>query len=112
MTASDHRARLAGQASRDAVVAKDKQACLDLFAADGCVEDPVGPSVFDPEGAGHHGRDAISAFWDTTIAKTESIEFRFTDSFACGDECAHTGSIRSLRAFWEFDRAVKTMRPA
>lgn len=134
---TDHPARVAGEASRHAVVGKDKQAWLDLFAEDGRVEDPVGPSPLDPDGTGHRGRAALSAFWDNTIARAESIEFRFTDSFACGDECAHTGTIRtavgghvmdadgvfvyrvdgdgklrSLRAFWEFDRALTTLRPA
>lgn len=133
---TDHPARVAGAASRAAVTAKDKQAWLDLFAEDGCVEDPVGPSVFDPAGAGHRGREAIAAFWDNAIAKTDSVEFDFTDSFACGDECANVGVIRSvmgghvieaegvfvyrvnaagkivsLRAFWEFDRAMRTIRP-
>lgn len=137
MTNPDHPARVAGAASRKAVSAKDKAAWLDLFAEDGCVEDPVGPSAFDPEGTGHRGRDAIAAFWDQTIANTDHIEFRFTDSFACGDECANVGTIRttiggqiidaegvfmyrvdsagriaSLRAFWEFDRAMRTVRPA
>lgn len=128
-----HPARAAGHASQAAVRAKDKQAWLDLFADDGWVEDPIGPSGFDPEGKGHHGRDAIAAFWDMAIAGTESIEFLFDDSFACGDEIAFTGRIRTtmagmridaegvftyrvnsagkiqaLRAYWEVDRAVAT----
>ena len=133
----DHPARVAGSASQAAVRAKDKAAWLDLFAADGWVEDPVGPSGFDPEGEGHHGRDAIAAFWDMAIAKTDSIEFLFDDSFACGSEVVFTGKIRSviggmqidaegvftyrvdpegkiqaLRAFWEVDRAMRTAKPA
>ncbi|WP_216898213.1 nuclear transport factor 2 family protein [Nocardia alni] len=135
-TTTDHPARIAGRASQDAVRARDKAAWLDLFAADGIVEDPIGPSVFSPDGSGHRGREAISAFWDKAIAPTESIEFVFGDSFACGSEIAFTGLIRTriggqvidaegvftyrvdaagkiaaLRAFWETDRAVKTMRP-
>lgn len=133
---TDYPARVAGEASRAAVRAKDKQAWLDLFAEDGYLADPVGPSMLDPEGNGHHGREALSAFWDNAIAKTDDIDFRFTDSFACGDECACTGSIRttiggqqmdaegvflyrvngegklaSLRAYWEFDRALATLKP-
>ena len=132
----DHPARVAGSASQAAVRAKDKDAWLDLFAADGWVEDPVGPSGFDPEGKGHHGREAIAAFWDMAIAKTDSIEFLFDDSFACGSEVVFTGKIRSviggmqidaegvftyrvdsegkilaLRAFWEVDRAMRTAKP-
>ncbi len=104
---------------------------------DAIVEDPVGPSHFDPEGAGHRGRDAISAFWDKAIAHNESIEFLFEDSFACGNEVAYTGKVRShaggqvidavgvfiykvdesgkilaVRAFWESERTMATMRPA
>ncbi|MFI9505956.1 nuclear transport factor 2 family protein [Nocardia sp. NPDC052566] len=137
MTATtDHPARTAGLASQAAVRARNKDAWLDLFAEDGIVEDPIGPSGFDPEGKGHRGRDAIAAFWDKAIAKTDSIEFLFTDSFACGNEIAFTGTIRStlgghridadgvftyrvdehgkiaaLRAFWEIDRAMATARP-
>lgn len=136
MTTTEHPARLAGEASRKAVAAKDKQAWLSLFAENASIEDPVGPSPFDEQGTGHHGHEAISAFWDKTIANTDSIEFLFTDSFACGDECANIGTIRtvvggqvidaegvfvyrvdqdgrlrSLRAFWEVDRAIKTIRP-
>ncbi|MCX4093445.1 nuclear transport factor 2 family protein [Nocardia sp. alder85J] len=136
-TAVDHPARVAGRASQAAVRARDKAAWLDLFAADGIVEDPVGPSLFDPEGVGHRGRDAISAFWDKAIAMADSIEFLFEDSFACGNEVAYTGLIRTviggqivdahgvftyrvddsgkiaaLRAFWETERAMATMRSA
>ncbi|MFC8048013.1 nuclear transport factor 2 family protein [Nocardia sp. NPDC057353] len=130
-------AREAGLASQAAVRARDKDAWLALFAPDGVVEDPVGPSGFDPEGKGHHGPEAIAAFWDKAIAPTDAIEFHFGDSFACGNEIAFTGLIRStlgghvidaegvftyrvddqgriaaLRAFWEVDRAMQTARPA
>lgn len=130
-----HPARAAGLASQAAVRARDKQAWLELFAADGIVEDPIGPSGFDPEGKGHRGRDAIAAFWDRAIAQTEAIEFLFDDSFACGNEIAFTGLIRTrlgghqidaegvftyrvdadgkiaaLRAFWEVERAMGTAR--
>jgi len=130
------RAHLAGKRSRDAVTARDKQAWLGVFADDAIVEDPVGPSVFDPEGKGHRGKDAIAAFWDKAIAPTDKIEFRFVDTFGCGDEEANVGSIVitaaghqvtadgvftyrvdgdgrlvALRAYWEMDRAAKTARP-
>ncbi|APE33000.1 ketosteroid isomerase [Nocardia mangyaensis] len=134
-TALDRSARAAGLASQAAVRAKDKAAWVALFAEDGIVEDPVGPSGFDPDGVGHRGHAAIGAFWDKAIAMTESIEFRFEDSFACGNEIAFTGLIRTtlgghvidaegvftykvdaegkiaaLRAFWEVERAVATTR--
>jgi steroid Delta-isomerase len=125
----------AGQRSRDAVTARDKQAWLDVFADDAIVEDPIGPSHFDPEGKGHRGKQAISAFWDKAIAPTDRIEFNFVDTFQCGNEEANTGNIVitaagyevtadgvftykaddegkmvALRAYWEVDRATKSAR--
>lgn len=122
----------------DAVTSRDKDTWLTLFAPDAVVEDPVGPSMFDAEGKGHHGREGIAAFWDMTIGMTERMEFDIRDSFAAGDEVANVGTItaflpggmradtegvfvyrvgedgliRSLRAFWETERAVATLRPA
>ncbi|WP_046320115.1 nuclear transport factor 2 family protein [Mycobacterium sp. UM_Kg1] len=132
---ADHPAHVAGKRSRDAVVARDKEAWLANFAEDAIVQDPIGPSHFDPEGKGHRGRDAISAFWDKAIASTDKIEFNFSDTFQCGDEEANTGNITitmgghqivtegvftyrandkgelvALRAYWELDRAAKTAR--
>ena len=132
---TEHPARMAGQRSRDAVTARDKAAWLAAFADDAIVQDPIGPSPFDPTGAGHRGKDAIGAFWDAAIAATDKIEFEFTDSFACGDEVAYTGAIVTtmaghqittegvftyrvndagqivaLRAYWELDRAATTVR--
>lgn len=135
-TRESHPARDAALASMDAVSRGAKDEWLSLFAADAVVEDPVGPSAFDPEGKGHHGREAISAFWETAIAQAERIEFFIDDSFACGNEVANVGTItthlpdgstmdaegvfsyrvdeegrvKALRAFWEFDRAVATLR--
>ncbi|KAA1431769.1 nuclear transport factor 2 family protein [Mycolicibacter arupensis] len=132
---ADHPAHLAGKRSRDAVAARDKEAWLANFADDAIVQDPIGPSHFDPEGKGHRGRDEISAFWDKAIASTDKIEFNFSDTFQCGDEEANTGNITitlgghqivtegvftyrandkgelvALRAYWELDRAAKTAR--
>ena len=129
-----HPARDAALRSYDAVCRKDKDAWLDLFAEGGWVEDPVGPSMFDETGAGHHGRDGRSAFWDKTIATVSRFVFEITDSFAAGNECANVGTLHttldngftvhtegvfiyrvdedgklvSLRAIWEFDRAMAT----
>ncbi|MBV8463492.1 MAG: nuclear transport factor 2 family protein [Acidimicrobiales bacterium] len=82
------------QASMAAVAAKDREGWLALFADDAVVEDPVGPSAFDPEGRGHRGRDAIAAFYDTVIAPNESVTFSVQQSFLCGDEVANVGVIR------------------
>ena len=133
-TEVEHPAHAAGRRSREAAIAKDKQAWLALFADDAIIEDPVGPSPFDPEGKGHRGRDAISAFWDKAIAPN-ALEFNYVDSFHCGNEEANVGHILittggyqvtaegvftykvnadgkivALRAYWELDRAAKTAR--
>jgi steroid Delta-isomerase len=117
-----------------AVESRDRQAWLALFADDGVVEDPIGPSAFDPEGRGHRGLEAIAAFYDSVIAANDSIRFDIRQSFQCGDEAANVGVIRitfaggsavevdgiyiyrrspddkiaSLRAFWEPD-AIRTV---
>ncbi len=127
-------ARELGQRSMAAVEAGDRQAWLALFAEDGVVEDPIGPSAFDPEGRGHRGPGAIAAFYDSVIGVNESIRFDIRQSFLCGDEAANVGIIRitfaggsavevdgiyiyrrsaddriaSLRAFWEPD-AIRTV---
>ncbi|HEU4363107.1 MAG TPA: nuclear transport factor 2 family protein [Mycobacterium sp.] len=133
---TDHPAHVAGRRSREAVQAKDKETWLAVFADDAIVQDPIGPSHFDPDGKGHRGHDAISAFWDKAIAPTDKIEFNFTDTFQCGDEEANVGAIvitmaghrittegvftyrvddegklAALRAYWELDRAAATAQP-
>ena len=77
-----------------AVGAGDRQAWLALFAEDAIVEDPIGPSAFDPEGNGHRGIEAIAAFYDNVIAVNESITFTIKQSYLCGDEAANVGVIR------------------
>jgi steroid Delta-isomerase len=130
VTDPQHPAHLAGKRSRDAVAARDKQTWLDNFADDAIVQDPIGPSFFDPDGNGHRGKEAIAAFWDKAIAPTDNLEFNFVDTFQCGNEEANVGSIVTtmgghrittpgvftyrandagqlvaLRAYWEVDRA-------
>jgi ketosteroid isomerase-like protein len=123
-------ARELGVRSRAAVHARDRDGWLNLFAEDAVVQDPIGPSPFDPEGKGHRGKEAIAAFYDTVIAPSEAISFEIEASYLCGDEVADVGIIRTtlaggthqavvrgvytyrsdgagrlaaLRAFWEFD---------
>ena len=130
MTEEALTARELGIRSRAAVHARDREAWLDLFAPDAVVQDPIGPSPFDPDGKGHQGREAIAAFYDTVIAPSAAISFEIQESYLCGDEVADVGTIRttlaggqhqavvrgvytyrsngagklaSLRAFWEFD---------
>ena len=121
----------------EAVARKDKDGWLALYTPDTLIEDPVGASPFDPKGEGHRGHDRIAAFWDATIAATERLDFEITASYAAGFEVANhgvitatlpggqqmrtegifvyrvaaDGRIASLRAFWEFARAMGTMTP-
>ncbi|WP_243788122.1 nuclear transport factor 2 family protein [Saccharopolyspora gloriosae] len=134
-TTAEHPARRAALASMDAVVRGAKQEWLALFAEDAVIQDPVGESPLDPTGLGHHGRAGIEAFWDTVIAQAERLVFHVHDSFAAGSEVANIGYIRthladgsvmdaegifvyrvdddgklaSMRAFWEFERAMATL---
>src|SRR5918996_1408386 len=127
----DHPARVASRKSMETVARRAKDEWLDLYTEDAVVEDPVGPSPFDPEGKGHRGRDRMAAFWDGTIATTERLDFEINESYVAGNEVANVGNItahlpggvklqtfgvyvyrvdpdgriNSLRSYWEFDRA-------
>jgi steroid Delta-isomerase len=123
-------ARDLARRSQAAVKAKDRAAWLALWAPDAVIQDPIGPSPFDPAGTGHRGPEAIAAFYDSVIAANELITFEIENSYLCGDEVADVGVIRTvlpggrhvavvhgvytyrsngdgtlaaLRAFWEFD---------
>jgi ketosteroid isomerase-like protein len=132
----DHPARRASQRSYTAVGTGVLENWLAVYAEDAVIEDPVGPSWFDPEGKGHHGHQGISAFWEKAIAPIEKFTFTIHDSHANGDTCANVGTITtrfpdgttvdtdlvmvytingeglvsSMRAYWEADRAMATMR--
>ena len=132
----DHPARAASQRSYSAVACGDLERWLTVYAEDAVIEDPVGPSMFDPEGRGHHGHEGIRAFWELAIAPIASFHFLITDSHANGDSCANTGTITttfpdggvvdtdlvmvytvdgegrvaSMKAYWEPERAMATYR--
>jgi len=107
-----------------------------VYAEDAVIEDPVGPSMFDPEGRGHYGHDGIRAFWKLAIEPIDSFRFVIHDSHANGNTCANVGTITttfpdggmvdtdlvmvytvddagrvaSMRAYWEPERAMATYR--
>lgn len=133
---SDHPARAASQRSYSAVCRLDLEEWLTVYAEDAVIEDPVGPSMFDPEGLGHHGHEGIRAFWELAIAPITSFRFVIHDSHANGNSCANIGTITttfedggavdtdlvmvytvhedgrvaSMRAYWEPERAMSTYR--
>ena len=94
----DHPARAASQRSYSAVARKDLAEWLTVYAEDAVVDDPVGLSMFDPEGRGHHGHDAIAAFWAQAIEPVESFAFEIEQSFAHGLTCANVGRITTTFA--------------
>jgi ketosteroid isomerase-like protein len=135
-----HPARAAAQRSYSAVAKGNLEEWLAVYAEDAVLEDPVGPSMFDPEGKGHHGHAGIAAFWEQAIAPIASFEFVINDSFANpgGNTCANVGRIKtsfadgshtttdlimvyevndaglitSMKAFWEPDRSFASFRSA
>jgi ketosteroid isomerase-like protein len=132
----DHPARAASQRSYSAVAKGDLAEWLTVYAEDAVLEDPVGPSMFDPDGSGHHGHEGLSAFWEKAIAPIANFEFEITDSFANpgSNTCANVGQITtsfpdggrtttelvmvyvvrddgrvvSMRGYWEPDRTIAT----
>ena len=133
-----HPARAASQRSYSAVAKGDLAEWLTVYAEDAVLEDPVGPSVFDEEGKGHHGHDGISAFWKLAIEPVHTFEFTIDDSFANGNTCANIGRIKtsfadgsysttdlimvyvvdddgrvaSMKAYWEPARTMASFTPA
>src|SRR5437870_2334008 len=87
-----HPARDMSVRSMTAVENGDRDGWLALFADEAVVEDPVGPSSFDPEGAGHRGRDGIADFWDNVISQAP-VRFAIRESYAAGNECANVGTV-------------------
>ncbi|TIC83607.1 nuclear transport factor 2 family protein [Nocardioides sp. GY 10113] len=135
-----HPARTASQRSYSAVARGDLAEWLTVYAEDAVLEDPVGPSMFDPEGTGHHGHAGISAFWEKAIAPIERFEFEIIDSFANpgSNTCANIGRIKtsfpdgsftvtdlimvyvvdddgrvkSMKAYWEPERTMASFTAA
>ena len=62
-----------------AVAEGRKDEWLALFTPNAVVEDPVGPSLLDPEGKGHHGHDGIAKFWDQNFGAVSRFRARLAD---------------------------------
>ena len=129
MSESEHPARRAGLLSQKYISEGNRDAWLDLWADEGFIADPVGPSPLDPKGEGHRGKASVAAFYDNVISRVQ-VSFDYPRSYAAGQECAFIGTVYSrmpdgtergsegvfvyhvnddgkllsLRAFWEFER--------
>jgi len=124
--------------SRECLKTKDKARWLGMWAEDGIIEDPIGPSPLDPEGTGHATPEAREAFYDRNIANSD-IEYIIHQTYTSHLECANVvtlnvlmtldgkqysqqvngvftyacnaqGKLKSLRGYWEFDEGVGTLR--
>ena len=56
------------------MAAKDRDTWLSLFTDDAVVQDPIGPSPFDPRARANAGIEAIAAFYDNVIATSEATD--------------------------------------
>ena len=116
-------------------MAKDKQSWLALFADDAFLADPVGKSILDPEGHGHHGKAAIEQFWDDVIAKA-NLTLVASQRIACDNTCVAVlqatndlgggvktvidmvglyevnadGKLSSLKVYWDFDQLMAQLK--
>ena len=135
MTDSDlHPAVAVHLTSIRAAESGDKATWLGLFADDACLQDPVGPSPYDPSGDGFRGKAAIEGFWDSVIGPAETrFDSRLRipsgpDSCACwmvatnqmGEQSididvmvtyhlSADGKIQSLRAFLDFQGVMEAL---
>ena len=137
----DHPARVASQRSYSAVAKGDLAEWLTVYAEDCVLEDPVGPSMFDPDGHGPpRPRRASRRSGRRRSRRSTRFEFEITDSFANpgSNTCANIGRIRtsfpdgsytttdlimvyvvnddgrvaSMKAYWEPERTMASFRPA
>lgn len=113
--------------------ANNKQGWLDLYADDAVIADPVGVSPLDQTGLGHHGKAAIAAFYDLTIAPNK-LSWNIRASYPSGDSCANVatltidmagkeiavdlvaiyrvnddGKLASMHAYWPWDSVVQQL---
>ena len=126
---SEHPAITAAHNSWSCVHRRAREEWLDLMAEDITIEDPIGVAPTNPTGKGFRGKAEAETFWDTIIARTESIRIEAHESFAAGMESAHAltltttfpggtkttvrgiftytlndeGKLRALRGYWSLD---------
>lgn len=115
-------------------MAGNKAKWLEVFADDAVVQDPVGPSPFDPEGNGFKGKQRIAQFWDLMIGPS-NLTIVPDKRIACGDnivvvnmtatndmgemksvvemvviyEVNDAGKLISLKAYWDLEALMQQM---
>ena len=115
-------------------MAGNKAQWLEVFADDAVVQDPVGPSPFDPEGNGFKGKQRIAEFWDLMIGPS-NLSIVAHKRIACGDNIAAVnmtvtndmgemksvvemvviyevnaaGKLISLKAYWDLEALMEQM---
>ncbi len=97
-TAERTPALTASQSSWRYVQAQDKEGWLGLMADDVLIEDPIGQSVHQPRRHRARGKDAVSAFYDATIATTNDLDHvrRDLPLELTPDEIAHILVLRFI----------------
>lgn len=86
----------ASAASWRCVQAHDREGWLALMADDVVIEDPIGPAITNPDGAGVRGKEAVAAFYDTNIAPNDlRVTCEETFPSSSPDEVAHILVLRS-----------------
>lgn len=93
---TDTPAMAASRESWRCVQTHDREGWLALMADDVVIEDPIGPSVTNPDGLGVRGKEDVAAFYDTNIAAnnlTVTCEETFPSSSP--NEIAHILVLRS-----------------
>jgi steroid delta-isomerase len=96
VTATPTPAMAASQASWRCVQTHDRAGWLALMAEDVCIEDPIGPSVTNPDGTGVRGKEAVAAFYDANIAVNDlTVTCEETFPSSSPNEVAHVLVLRS-----------------
>ena len=86
----------ASKASWRCVQSHDRAGWLALMADDVVIEDPIGPSVTNPDGRGIRGKEAVAAFYDANIAaNTLTVTCEETFPSSSPNEVAHILVLRS-----------------
>jgi steroid Delta-isomerase len=105
-TAQQSPALVASQSSWKCVQAGDREGWLALMADDVLIEDPIGTFATNPDGKGLRGKEAVSGFFDQTIAISKAtITCEETFPSSSPNEIAHILVLHN-----QFDGFSSTVR--